>query len=507
MLDRLEDYVFLADLEGNGICLVERTGEVWKQPFFCPPRFQRHVEDMPRLYNWRETVQGPCRWCWKEGFLPVLEIHGENTLLELLCAKETLLLRKNGNELLSFPAIPNGAALFEETLVALRKRWDSFFRKAPAPRLWPGHSPDAWKSCLVQALSVFRGRHPRYGTGCYGYNIHDGFPPTILSACNALLEFGHPEMAFSWMDYYLERFVMADGRLDYYGPSIAEYGMLLTFCGAFAEHPGGIDWLQEHRRPLGAIAAYLMRARNPWVNGTGDMERRLIPGVPEADTRADKGIYPHNNVWAWKGLASWARSAQSLGLAETAAEAKAEAADLHAELTRAIKASLSPEGLTPYIIQSNFQLKDFQDSPENTYANYRYYPELLAAGFLDRASALKVIEARERLNGELEGMTLFNYRINLPDLPEAPEYACDNWPILCYGKALAELGQKERLARLIEGHYRYHQTLDTFTAYEIVDAAVSPRHAVTDWCVPVQLAYPCLLKVTENSFPELPRIS
>ena len=33
MLEKLEDYVFLADPEGAGILLVERTGEVQREPF------------------------------------------------------------------------------------------------------------------------------------------------------------------------------------------------------------------------------------------------------------------------------------------------------------------------------------------------------------------------------------------------------------------------------------------------------------------------------------------
>ena len=501
MLEKLEDYVFLADPEGSGILLVERTGEVWKQPFFCRPRFQRRTDGFPLLFDWKKAVPGPCRWHWKEGFLPVLEIRGENTLLEMLCAGEALLVRKNETEVLSFPALPESAALFGRTLDELRKKWENFFRKAPALSPWPGHAPDAWRSCLVQALSAFRGRHPRYGVGCYGYAVHDGCPPTIIAMCGALPEFGHPETAFSLMDYYLERFVTAEGRIDYYGPSVAEYGMLLTVCGGFAACPGGTDWLQEHRRTLGAMAARVIRARNPWLNGSDAPERRLIPGVPEADTRADRGIYTHNNVWAWRGLLSWARSAKMLGLREAAREAEAEAADLHSELTLAIRGCPSPGGLTPFIIRPGFRLRDFQENQENTYANYSYYPELLAGNFLDRDSALKEVEAREKYNGEMEGMTLFNYKINFPGVPEAPEYACDNWPIFCYGRALAELGERERLAKVIEGHYRYHQTTDTYTAYEIVDAESSPRHAVTDWCVPAQLAYPCLLKTYEKYFP------
>ena len=492
MLAPLEDYVFLTDPDGVEIFLVERNGEIRKQTFFARPAYQRRNEELPAVFNWRHVIPGRYRWQWRKGFLPVLEISSENALLEVTVFEGHLLVRKNREEVLSFPG-GNGSELFGKAIENAEKKWEAFFRSSPVPPLLPGHDPAAWKSCFVQALSAFRFRHPRYGVGCYNYSIHDGFPPAVISMTEALREFGHTQKALEILDYFLERFITPEGVIDYYGPSLAEYGMILDLCGTLTDSPEGMELLLKHRRTLEKTGHYLIALRNPWRNGSGDMEMRLLSGSPEADTRNENLIWPHNNAWVLKGLTALSRIARKLGCREWAAETAAEAEDLQTQLRQTLDRYKSADGLVPYVIRSDFSLTDFQSSMETTYANYRYYPELLASNFLSRDEALKIIAAREKLHGELEGMTYFNYRSCLPDDPAAPEWACDNWPILCYGRTLAQLGEKERLLKVIEGHYRYHQTQDTFTAYEIVDADLPLRRAVTDWCVPAQLAYPGLL--------------
>ena len=445
------------------------------------------------MFNWRNELSGPCRWQWRKGFLPVLEIVSQEHLLELTVFEGHLLIRKDQQQFIAFPLCSNGSELFGKALEKIEKKWEDFFRISAVPPQLPGHDPNAWKSCFVQALSVFRYRHPRYGVGCYNYSIHDGFPPTVISMTDALLECGHTQKAFEILDYFLERFITPEGLIDYYGPSLAEYGMILDLCGRLTNLPEAAELLLKHRRTLEKMGHYLIALRNPWRNGSGNMEMRLLKGSPEADTRNENLIWPHNNAWILNGFRALSRIARQLGCREWAAETAAEAEDLHEQLRKTLDRYKTVDGVVPYVIRDNFELKKFQSSMETTYANYRYYPELLASGILSREEALKIIEARETMQGELEGMTFFNYKVCLPDDPVAPDYACDNWPILCYGRALAQVGEKDRLLKVIEGHYRYHQTRDTFTAYEIVDADLPLRRAVTDWCVPVQLAYPGLL--------------
>lgn len=493
MLAPLEDYIFLSDPDGVKIFLVERTGEIFEQSLYAEPAYRRRTQKQRAVFNWRNELSGPCRWQWRKGFLPVLEIVSQEHLLELTVFEEHLLIRKDQQQFIAFPLCSNGSELFGKALEKIEKKWEDFFRISAVPPQLPGHDPNAWKSCFVQALSVFRYRHPRYGVGCYNYSIHDGFPPTVISMTDALLECGHTQKAFEILDYFLERFITPEGLIDYYGPSLAEYGMILDLCGRLTNLPEAAELLLKHRRTLEKMGHYLIALRNPWRNGSGNMEMRLLKGSPEADTRNENLIWPHNNAWILNGFRALSRIARQLGCREWAAETAAEAEDLQEQLRQTLDRYKTVDGVVPYVIRDNFELKKFQSSMETTYANYRYYPELLASGILSREEALKIIEARETMQGELEGMTFFNYKVCLPDDPVAPDYACDNWPILCYGRALAQLGEKDRLLKVIEGHYRYHQTRDTFTAYEIVDADLPLRRAVTDWCVPVQLAYPGLL--------------
>jgi hypothetical protein len=493
MLAPLEDYIFLSDPDGVKIFLVERTGEIFEQSLYAEPAYRRRTQKQRAVFNWRNELSGPCRWQWRKGFLPVLEIVSQEHLLELTVFEGHLLIRKDQQQFIAFPLCSNGSELFGKALEKIEKKWEDFFRISAVPPQLPGHDPNAWKSCFVQALSVFRYRHPRYGVGCYNYSIHDGFPPTVISMTDALLECGHTQKAFEILDYFLERFITPEGLIDYYGPSLAEYGMILDLCGRLTNLPEAAELLLKHRRTLEKMGHYLIALRNPWRNGSGNMEMRLLKGSPEADTRNENLIWPHNNAWILNGFRALSRIARQLGCREWAAETAAEAEDLQEQLRQTLDRYKTVDGVVPYVIRDNFELKNFQSSMETTYANYRYYPELLASGILSREEALKIIEARETMQGELEGMTFFNYKVCLPDDPVAPDYACDNWPILCYGRALAQLGEKDRLLKVIEGHYRYHQTQDTFTAYEIVDADLPLRRAVTDWCVPAQLAYPGLL--------------
>ncbi len=52
-----------------------------------------------------------------------------------------------------------------------------------------------------------------------------------------------------------------------------------------------------------------------------------------------------------------------------------------------------------------------------------------------------------------------------------------------------------RLKTLIHSYVKFHQTPDTYTSYESVNADSPIRNAVTDFCVPSQLVYPRLLAI------------
>ena len=491
-LSELEDYVFLSDRNTQTNYVVERDGRIWLSDAFPLPYFERAETKI--VLNWRDYIPGQVRWNWRKDYLPVLEILDNENLLELTADEGELLLRYNEDECFSYPGrqkIDNER--FARMIEGKDAFWKSFFSSGWQPPENPLFPDAAWRACFVQAMHSFCGSHPKYGVGYYNRNYHDGFPPTIISMVNALLDYHHPDIALDYLGYYFDRFVLADGSIDYYGPALSEYGMLLDLSGKIIRLPEGRAWLENYYVAFHRIARYLYRIRNPFVYGT-DRRYRLLAGVPEADTRDAPAVYVHNNAWVWRGLISWRNIAANLGRIEDAEEAKREACDLKIMLDKAISENLMPDGLIPARLDRLDTIHSFTDSRDCAYANNRYYLELLHSGFLSRDDENKLIEARESRDGELAGMTYFHFAAAWGDLPTAP-YCCNNWPIASYGAALARLGEKARLERVIKGHLHYHLTHDTFTAYENVDAQVEGvRRAFTDWCVPAQLAYPRMLK-------------
>ena len=159
------------------------------------------------------------------------------------------------------------------------------------------------RSVLVGLASVdltFEGRHPRYGRGPHGQARHDGFPPTIISAVDALLSWGLDDRAFELLTYWLERFVHWDtGEIFYYGPSLSEYGQLLKLAARTTAVRPLAEWPPDARRGANNLAGRLLRLADEAGDG-------LVLGVPEADESGRPGRFFHNNAWIARGLSEWA---------------------------------------------------------------------------------------------------------------------------------------------------------------------------------------------------------
>ena len=190
-----------------------------------------------------------------------------------------------------------GKPAFDPQLIAENAR-----RLQPVPEINTGHPflDLSVKTALAHVDATFRGDHPKYGVGTYAQDMHDGFPPTIIAAIDALSAWGLNRRAAQLFRYWLVNFVREDGSINYYGPSISEYGQLLHTAALLAERAGPQDWWQDGLPALDRIAEYLLRLR------AAARDDGLIGGVPEADTRKDTGKYFHNNAWVVKGLRRWA---------------------------------------------------------------------------------------------------------------------------------------------------------------------------------------------------------
>lgn len=497
----ITDYVFLTCSNSLETYMVERNGHIWRLPPSPKPLFQPEHQ-CSAIFDWSMHVANEhVRWHWRKGWLPVLEILNACDDIELFANGEGLWIQYNGgqhDEIIS----PDGKHhpidkdTFEDKVEAINREWSSFFDGTPEPQPLPGEKSEAWRATIVQGFIAGCGMHPKYGVGSYHDGVHDGFPPQTIAILDMLLELGKHEEAGKRLEYYLNRFVQADGTIDYFGPALSEYGMLLSLAARIALSPSGSDWIHRNSSGIMRITRMLRRLGDFIITPGDERFPGLLCGVPEADTNDRPAIYTHNNAWAWRGLRDWSHAATANGLIETAAECALEAERICLALRSALEANRLPDGLPPYRLPSESTLPDFTSNRDITYANYRYYPELLESGFLSRQEALAVIRAREEKGGELHGATLFNFRAAYPSLENIRPLYLDDWPIASYGIALADLGEHKRLERVIHGHYMLHQSQDTFTAYESVDAdngPTSPRHAFTDWCVPAQLAYPRML--------------
>ncbi|MCJ7736819.1 MAG: hypothetical protein MUQ10_05820, partial [Anaerolineae bacterium] len=95
---------------------------------------------------------------------------------------------------------------------------------------------------LVSIDATFQGDHPKYGVGEYGKVEHDGFPPTIIAAVDALSAWGLNTRAAGLFRYWLATFVRPDGTINYYGPAISEYGQLLHTAALLMARAGATGW-------------------------------------------------------------------------------------------------------------------------------------------------------------------------------------------------------------------------------------------------------------------------
>lgn len=328
------------------------------------------------------------------------------------------------------------------------------------------------KTGLAHIDATFQGDRPKYGVGTYAGDMHDGFPPTIIAAVDALSTWGLNERAAGLFGYWLGHFVRADGTIDYYGPSICEYGQLLHTAALLAERAGTGQWWADGFAPLDRIAEHLLQLRRAAEAGDG-----LISGAPEADTRKDVGKYFHNNAWVVKGLRSWAnlcarhQAAPTTTVATVRRIAKALAQDTYEAIVRTWPINPTDWWL-PAQIKTSERPTCLTGSTEASYTNYRYWPELLSSGLLPAPMAHRLVAARLSGGGQFCGMTRFADHL-------------DDWPLADYLYGLWSLERRNDFLLSLYGHVAYHQAAGHLTAYEQV--SFPPGQRLADYCLPCQL--------------------
>jgi hypothetical protein len=368
------------------------------------------------------------------------------------------------DEVLALLPRPQGRAAFDEAVIA-----PNIERVERAVTVETGHPflDASVKTGLAAIDATFQGNHPKYGVGAYGHPAHDAFPPTIIASADALSAWGMLRRAEEVFGYWLATFVRADGSIDYYGPSLSEYGQLLHTAVRVMERGARRQWWEAHMPALSCIASWAM-ARIAEAGG------ELVQGCPEADERADRGAYFHNNAWLAEGLRRFEEGCREFGggpgaaLGPVASELASRTLDAIAEkwpqdeddlwLQPQVEERERPHGVTGNRIGS--------------YTNYRYWPELLSSGLLPPGMARRVVRARLEFGGQFVGMSRFADWL-------------DDWPLFDYLAGLHRYGFADDLLLCLYGHVAYGQAEEHLTAYEQV--TFPPGREKAPYCLPAQL--------------------
>lgn len=364
-----------------------------------------------------------------------------------------------------------GDAAFDGTLIAAnRERLQTF------PKVDTGHPmlDLSVKTGLASIDATFQGDHPKYGIEGYAENVHDGFPPIIISAVDALSAWGMLERATHLFRYWLLHFVRSDGTIAYRGTSLAELGQLLHTAVMLVQRAGTPGWWQDGFRSLDRIAQYLLALLHESETEKGD---GLIAGVPEDDEKEKVGRYFHNNAWVARGLREWASLCDQLGAnPATGTDATRNAArtlalDTQQAIRKCWPGDLAEWWLPPQV-EPLVRPQSLTDTREASYTNYRYWPELLSSDLLPPELANRVIDARLVAGGQFCGMTRFEDHL-------------DDWPLVDYLYALWRLGRRWDFLLSLYGHVAYHQAAGHLTAYEQV--SLPPGRKLAPYCLPCQL--------------------
>ncbi len=364
---------------------------------------------------------------------------------------------------------PMGKPAFDPQVIA-----ENIKRLQPSPPVNTGRPflDLSVKTGLAHIDATFRGDHPKYGVGTYAQDVHDGFPPTIIAAVDALSAWGMSRRAAQLFRYWLANFVRETGTIKYYGPSISEYGQLLHTAALLEERAGTAGWWAEEYKALDRMAEFLLQ-----LQAAAAKAGSLIAGVPEADTCKDTGRYFHNNAWVVKGLRRWADLCQRQKASPTTAisTVRRVSAALAEDTLRAIRKTWPTDPSDWWLPP---QVEPLKRPPRLTvtnvacYTNYRYWPELLSSGLLPAELANRVVEARLSAGGQFCGMTRFADHL-------------DDWPLADYLYGLWSLGRKRDFLFSLYGHVAYHQAEGHLTAYE--QMSLPPGRPSADYCLPCQL--------------------
>ncbi len=425
---------------------IKRTAAVSTLAFIHTKYLLSAENDSPQIEKWLKMMKDPVYDMIKGG--PRLD-----TILKL------------------FPR-QRGEAAFDPEIIQ-----NNIKKLVTTPRINTGHPflDLSVKTGLAHIDATFQGNHPKYGVGEYARTEHDTFPPVIIAAVDALSGWGMNKRAAELFHYWLVNFVKKDGTIDYYGPSLSEYGQLLHTATILEGRAGSSGWLEEGFPKLDLIAEYLLQLHSSASEADG-----LIAGVPEADTRDQVAKYFHNNAWVVRGFEQWVNLCKKTNSTPaTSVDVVRKTAQKLKEDTLSAILKTWPADPDDWWLPARVgdipRPRCITDGKEPSYTNYRYWPELLSSGILPKDLANRLVKARLNGGGQFCGMTRFLKWL-------------DDWPLTDYLYALWALGRKNDFLTSLYGHIAYHQCEGHLTAFEQISFPGDPDGSKrADFCLPCQL--------------------
>lgn len=407
---------------------------------------------------------------------------------------------------------PPTEELFWDALLDTVSYWVDFSMEGVNPTLPEEELALVTQGALSFAALTYTCEHAHYGHRFYGQEIHDNFPPNYIFMIEAMVCLGRPTEAHDIFSHFLKYVLRHDGKINYrqglglnFGASATEYGMLLHLAGRYRRILLSSTLQKVERRGLIGMGEEILTHMVECNEADGLL---LIKTCAEADTNERIHVYLNNNLWAIRGLealasilgntegAKYRTASQTLRTNVSIALARYGATDTRFGALPPFRIGYTATPLTLSHCRESFfplekgeldrylayawkrsDLMNGEDLIENTYANYRYYPEMLSSMLLPKEYCDAFVKMRESIGGELLGMTRFVEQI-------------DDWPVLNYARFLLESGRIEKYLLLMYAHAAHHGSPDTMTYYEQVTC---DGRACANDCIPSFLTVPTML--------------
>lgn len=522
-------YVVIGSYTSRNSYTVDRMGCIYRQPEYSvksPGALGFSPESISPLGKEKPRIS------FIDGIIPILICRFEQGCRAL----ETTYLAAQGNYFVEFPIwiraveysdgeivstkfynadIGNPSALSEldsrlyyDYFLSVLDHSNSFIKEQTYLRIPEKQLERSFYATMLTADGQTDGFRLKYGNLIYNLETHDNFPPNYITSISTYAMCGHLKKARLMAEHFLTNAVDARGMLVYrqgktqdYGYSGSEIGQLLWVL----ERIGGITtpkgWLDEYADVLKKIGDNLALTVSA-VEGHEDIS--LVHMCAEADTNGRVYDYLQNSLWAIRGFEALSRMTDSekyMKYAELLRASVKKAAETFKEDTpygelipfqlqypalpltlskcRDTSFEVTEEYLENYFRHDADPHDDFdgrvrQDFWENSYANYRYYPEILSSMLIDKKYADTIDTLRRSIGGELLGMTRFLNRL-------------DDWPAYNNAIYLLETGQTDRYRLLMYSHLLYHGMSDYGVYYEQVGFNEESRRVFADTSLPCNM--------------------